>query len=76
MREIIVYSIVALSSLIVTSYTVHMFIGGLVSERTEKIAMVTASSIIAIIIGLMARDVIKRRKAAANQSINNGQGED
>ena len=36
MKELIVYSIAAVSSLFVLGYTVHMFVGGLVSNTTEN----------------------------------------
>ena len=63
MKEIIIYSIVALSSLTMLAYTVHMFVGGLVSEETEHALMAGVVVIGAIAIGLMAWDVIKRRRA-------------
>ena len=62
MKEVIVYGVVAISSLILLGYTVHMFIGGIVSERTETIAMVIAMAIGAIVIGFMVWDVIRRRR--------------
>lgn len=68
MREIIIYSIISLSSLIMLGYTVHMFIGGLVSERTEHIVMAIVVCIGAIAIGLMARDVVRRRRSAAEHT--------
>lgn len=61
MKEALIYSIVALSSLTVLGYTVHMFIGGLVEPETEKTAIIVAVIVGAIVIGLMAWDVIKRR---------------
>lgn len=62
MKEIIVYGIAAISSLILLAYTVHMFIGGLVSERTETIAMIVVAGIGAIAIGVLARRAIKIRR--------------
>jgi len=62
MKEVIVYGIVAISSLILLGYTVHMFIGGIVSERTETLAMAVAMIIGAVAIGFMAWDVIRRRR--------------
>lgn len=61
-REIIIYLIVAISSLILFAYTVHMFVGGLVEESTEKLLMFIAVTIGAIVMGFMARDIYKRRK--------------
>lgn len=68
MKEAIIYSIIALSSLITLAYTVHMFIGGLVSERTEYITMAVLTGVWAVVIGFLARDVIKRRRAASSAS--------
>ena len=65
MKEIIIYCIVALSSLITLAYTVHMFIGGLVSERTENMTMAVLAAVWAVVIGLLVRDVVKRRRAAS-----------
>ena len=62
MKEVILYGVVAVSSLILLAYTVHMFIGGMVSERTETIAMVIAMLVGAFVIGFMAWDVIRRRR--------------
>jgi hypothetical protein len=62
MKEVIVYGVVAVSSLILLGYTVHMFIGGIVSERTETITMLIAMLIGAIAIGFLVWDVIRRRR--------------
>ena len=62
MREIIVYSIAAIASLAILAYTIHMFIGGLVSPGLEKMIMIGAVLVGVVVIGFMARDVIDRRK--------------
>ena len=62
MREIIVYSIAAIASLAILAYTIHMFIGGLVSPGLEKMIMIGAVLVGVAVIGFMARDVIERRK--------------
>ena len=62
-KEILIYSIVAISSLVLFAYTVHMFVGGLVSEETEHAIMAAVVSLGAIAIGFMAWDVIKRRRS-------------
>lgn len=62
MKEIIVYGIAATSSLILLAYTVHMFVGGLVSERTENIAMIVVTGVGAIAIALLARTAIRIRR--------------
>lgn len=62
MKEAVVYGIVAISSLVLLGYTVHMFIGGIVSERTETVVMVVAIFFGTVAIGIMAWDVIRRRR--------------
>lgn len=61
MKEIIVYSIAAIASLGILAYSIHMFIGGLVSTELERIIIIGATLVGAIIIGLLARDVIRTR---------------
>ena len=67
MREIIVYGMAATSSLILLAYAVHMFVGGLVSERTENIAMIVVTGIGAIAIALLARSAISIRQGEKHQ---------
>lgn len=55
MKEIIIYSLVALSSLTMLAYTVHMFIGGLVSEETESLIMAGVIIIAAIVMAFLAK---------------------
>ncbi len=62
MREIVLYLIAAIASLTVLGYSVHMFIGGLVSEQTENLITVGVVAVGAVIIAFMAYDVIKRRR--------------
>lgn len=62
MREIIVYGIAAIASLAILAYTIHMFIGGLVSPELEKMIMIGAVLVGVAVIGFMARDVVDRRK--------------
>ncbi len=64
-KEIIIYSIVGISSLTLLAYTVHMFIGGLVSERTENTVMFIVVVIGAIAMGFMARNIVRRRRLHA-----------
>jgi hypothetical protein len=61
--EILTYAIVAASSLFIMGSVVHMLLGGLVSEDTEIALIVLVCLIDAIVIGFMARDVVRRRKA-------------
>lgn len=62
MREIIILVIVALSSLFILGYSVHMFIGGLVSAQTEKISIIVAVAIGAVILLFLGLDIIKQRR--------------
>ena len=62
MKEIIIYTIAAIACLAILAYSIHMFVGGLVSAELEKILMIGGTFIGAIVIGLMARDVVRTRK--------------
>jgi len=62
MREIIIYCISGCASLFILGYTVHIFIGGLVEEQTEIIAIVAAVCGGALIIAWMVRDILKSRR--------------
>lgn len=62
MKEIIILVFVAISSLFVLGYSVHMFIGGLVSPETEKMSIIIACSIGAVILLLLGLDIIKQRR--------------
>jgi len=60
--EIVLYSIAGISSLFVLGYSIHMFIGGLVSAETERYAIGTALVIGTGTIAYMAQDVLKHRR--------------
>jgi hypothetical protein len=62
MKEIFIYTISGISSLFILGYVVHMFIGGLVGEQTEIIAIAAAVTLGAAAIGYMVWDVVKRRR--------------
>jgi len=62
-KEIILYGIAGISSLIVLGYSVHMFVGGIVSEQTENLLIAITTLIGSAVIGYMVYDVVKRRKA-------------
>lgn len=62
MKEAVFYALGALMSLFVLGYAVHMMVGGLVSPRTETLAIAAVVFIGAIAIMLMARDVLNRRR--------------
>ena len=62
MKEIVLYAIAAVSSIMVLGYTVHMFVGGLVTPETETLLIAIACIVGVIVISVMAWDVIRRRK--------------
>ena len=61
MKEIIIYSLAAIAGITIFGFSVHMFIGGLVSPETEVMAIAAACIIAAAVMGFMAWDVVKRR---------------
>jgi hypothetical protein len=62
MKELLILIIVAISSLFILGYSIHMFIGGLVSPQTEKISIITVVSIGAVILVFLGLDIIRQRK--------------
>ena len=62
LQEALIYLVVAVSSLFILGFSVHMLVGGLVSPETEYllIELICLADIAAI--GYMAWDVIQRRK--------------
>jgi hypothetical protein len=65
MKEIIIYSIAAIASLAILAYSIHMFVGGLVSPGLERILIIGGTLVGVVVIGLMARDVMRTRKKNA-----------
>ncbi len=61
MRKIIVYAIGATASLFILGYTVHMFLGGLVSTSAEQTAIAVVVAIGAAVIGWMTWDIARRK---------------
>jgi hypothetical protein len=59
--EILIYAIVAITSLFITGYAVHMLIGGLVSPEAEYVIIAIVCLIIVMVMGYMAWDVFERR---------------
>ena len=62
MKEIIIYAIAAIACLAILAYSIHMFVGGLVSPQLEKMIMIGGTLVGAVVIGLMARDVMRMRR--------------
>ncbi len=61
-KEILIYALVAASSLFLMTFVAHMMVGGLVSERTEQIITIGLCTVVACVIGAMAWDVARRRR--------------
>ncbi len=61
MKETIIYLIVAISSLLLMAYTVHMFVGGLVDEETEQTITIIVLGISATVMAFLGWDIVKRR---------------
>lgn len=61
MRILLFYAIGAAASLFILGYTVHMFVGGLVSKETE-VALIAAAVFLGLgVIAFMTWDVLKKR---------------
>jgi hypothetical protein len=61
MREIFVYLAIAIGSLGMMGYAVHMLVGGLVSVEVEYFLITVTCVIISGVMGYMARGIIQRR---------------
>lgn len=59
--EILIYLVAAISALFITGFTVHMFVGGLVSPEAEYQLIVVACLVVACVTAYMTWDVIQRR---------------
>jgi hypothetical protein len=62
LQEIVVYTIVAVGSMFVLGYAVHMLVGGLVKPETEYALIELVCALDFAAIGYMAWDVIRRRR--------------
>ena len=62
MKEIILLGIGAVSSIFILGYSIHMLIGGLVSETTEQWIIAAACSAGVIAIVYMGWDIIQARR--------------
>ena len=61
MKEAFVYLAIAIGSLGMMGYAVHMLVGGLVSIEIEYILITVTCVIVSGVMGYMVRDVIQRR---------------
>ncbi len=62
MKEIILLMLVAISSIFILGYSLHMLIGGLVSAETEQWIITTACVIGTIIVAFMGWDIVQQRR--------------
>lgn len=63
MKEIIILSLVAISSIFILGYSLHMLIGGLVSPATEQLIITVACIVGAIIVAFMGWDIVRQRRS-------------
>ena len=61
-QEAAVYLVVAISSLFIMGFVMHMLVGGLVSPETEELLIILICLVDLVAMSLMARDVIMRRR--------------
>lgn len=62
MKEIAIYLLAAAGGIFVFGYSLHMFVGGLVSPETETIIITTGCLVAVAVMAFMARDIAKRRR--------------
>lgn len=60
-QEILIYLVVAISSLFIMGFAMHMLVGGLVSPETEYFLITLICLADMAVISYMAWDVIRRR---------------
>jgi peptidoglycan/LPS O-acetylase OafA/YrhL len=61
-KEIIIFALVAISSIFILGYSMHMFVGGLVEKNTEILIIIIACFIGAIAISFLAWDIVRNRR--------------
>ena len=64
-KELLIYAIVAASSLFLMTFVAHMMVGGLVSPEAELRITIGLCCTVACLIGAMAWDVARRRRRKA-----------
>ena len=62
MKELAFYLTIAITSVVILGYSVHMLVGGLVAADTERWLIAAACLAGVAVIGLMAWDVVRRRQ--------------
>jgi len=63
MKEIIILALVAVSSIFILGYSLHMLIGGLVSTETEQLIITAACVVGTIIVAFMGWDIVRQRRS-------------
>lgn len=61
LTEIMIYSVSLVSTLFITGFAVHMFVGGMVSQETEYRVIAAACIMVLCATAYMAWDVIQTR---------------
>ena len=61
MVEILIFLVAGIGALFIAGYSVHMFVGGLVSNDSEQRIIFIVCTLVFCVIAYMAWDVVKRR---------------
>jgi putative flippase GtrA len=61
-KEILIYVIVGVSSLLIMTFVVHMFVEGMVSPETEATIQWVVAGVLVTLFALAAWDVVRRRR--------------
>jgi len=62
MKEILIYVMVGVSSLLIMTFVVHIFVGGMVSPETETTIQEAVAGVLLLLFALAAWDVVRRRR--------------
>jgi len=62
MKEFLVFGISSLAALFIFGYSVHMFVGGLVSKNTEILLIITVVLVSAVAIGYFLWETFRNRR--------------
>ena len=62
MKEIIILTLVAVSSIFLLGYSIHMLIGGLVDKTTEQWIIVIACLVGSAVVAFMGWDIVRQRR--------------
>lgn len=61
MLEILIYLVASIGALFIAGYSVHMFVGGLVSVESENKIIFLVCAVVVCVIAYMVWDVVQRR---------------